>query len=79
MEKPMKISKYQHARIKNDVTSSCAGCSKPLFRTPKLGNSQAAKLASIAAIENRDGLRKALEGIGKFISGPIRVRNGSHA
>jgi len=47
--------------------SSRDGLSKPFRRTPKLGNSQAAKLANMATIETTDGLRTALGRRGMFI------------
>jgi hypothetical protein len=67
IEKHMKINRYQHTRIENEVKSSRAGCSKPFLKTPKLGNSHAVKLTSTAAIETREGLRKELEGMANFM------------
>jgi hypothetical protein len=54
------INKYQQARTTKASRLRRAGLSKPLRKTPKLGNSQAARLASIAAIETTEGLRIVL-------------------
>jgi hypothetical protein len=67
MEKVIKISEYQHARTRKEIKSRWARWSKPLLRTPNVGQSQAVKLKSMAAMDRRDGLRKARDGRGKFM------------
>jgi hypothetical protein len=65
--KLMNINRYQQARTTQELKSTCARFSKPFRKTPKLGNSQAAKLANIAAIETKDGFRMILGGRDMFI------------
>ena len=61
------INRYQQARTTNELNWRRAGESKPFRRTPKLGNSQAARLANIAAIETNDGFRMTFGGTEMFI------------
>src|SRR5579885_1348503 len=66
MNKLRKINVYQHASTTKASMFKRDGLSNPLRRTPKLGNSQAAKLANTAVIDTTDGFNKLLEGKGRF-------------
>jgi hypothetical protein len=65
--KLININKYQQAKTTNELNSRRDVDSKPFRKTPKLGNSQAAKLADIAAIEITDGFRITFGGSAIFI------------
>jgi hypothetical protein len=65
--KLININRYQLAKITNELNSRREGDSKPFRKTPKLGNSQAAKLASTAAMEITDGFKKAFGGSAIFM------------
>ena len=66
--KLINIKRYQQAKITNELKSTREGDSKPFRKTPKLGNSQAARLANIAAMEITDGFKRTLGGIAIFMS-----------